>query len=103
LYAVLEQTDWRGIAFIGAEYQLLVKASPYIASGTAQYANAVDSKEAEVHSFLLECHLFNNLKVNMGNNNSVDDSSVYQRTAFGKEMLKHFLFDPTFKNLNHGT
>jgi hypothetical protein len=24
------------------------------------------------------------------------------RTPFGKEMLKHFLFDPNFKNLNQG-
>jgi hercynylcysteine S-oxide lyase len=24
-------------------------------------------------------------------------------TPFGKEMLKHFLFDPKFKNLNQGT
>jgi len=23
-------------------------------------------------------------------------------TPFGKEMLKHFLFDPNFKNLNQG-
>lgn len=29
--------------------------------------------------------------------------SKYERTPFGKEMLKHFLFDPKFKNLNHGT
>ncbi len=25
------------------------------------------------------------------------------RTKFGKEMLKHFLFDPSYKNLNQGT
>jgi hypothetical protein len=29
---------------------------------------------------------------------SLDDG----RTPFGKEMLKHFLFDPKFKNLNQG-
>lgn len=25
-----------------------------------------------------------------------------ERTPFGKEMLKHFLFDPHYKNLNQG-
>jgi hypothetical protein len=25
-----------------------------------------------------------------------------ERTPFGKEMLKHFLFDPDYKNLNQG-
>lgn len=29
---------------------------------------------------------------------SLDDG----RTPFGKGMLKHFLFDPSFKNLNQG-
>jgi hypothetical protein len=24
------------------------------------------------------------------------------QTPFGKPMLKHWLFDPTYKNLNHG-
>jgi hypothetical protein len=33
---------------------------------------------------------------------SLDDVSTYKRTPFGKEMLKHFLFDPDYKNLNHG-
>jgi hypothetical protein len=33
---------------------------------------------------------------------SLEEESKYERTPFGKEMLKHFLFDPTFKNLNHG-
>lgn len=34
---------------------------------------------------------------------SIKDEDVYERTPFGKEMLKHFLFDPSFKNLNHGS
>ena len=33
---------------------------------------------------------------------SLTNESTYQRTPFGKEMLKHFCFDPSFKNLNHG-
>jgi hypothetical protein len=33
---------------------------------------------------------------------SVKDEPKYERTAFGKDMLKHFLFDPTYKNMNHG-
>ena len=39
----------------------------------------------------------------MGNTISPDNSSAYKRTPFGKEMLKHFLFNPNFKNLNHGS
>ena len=38
----------------------------------------------------------------MANNNSTDDVSTNKRTPFGKEMLKHFLFDSNFKNFNHG-
>ncbi|KAH8678855.1 pyridoxal phosphate-dependent transferase [Tricladium varicosporioides] len=34
---------------------------------------------------------------------SPNSVSKYERTPFGKEMLKHFLFDPKFKNLNHGS
>ena len=34
---------------------------------------------------------------------SLNGDTKYERTPFGKEMLKHFLFDPTYKNLNHGT
>jgi len=34
---------------------------------------------------------------------SLKEKSKYERTPFGKEMLKHFLLDQTFKNLNHGT
>ncbi|CZT45388.1 related to isopenicillin N epimerase [Rhynchosporium secalis] len=30
-------------------------------------------------------------------------SPSYERTQFGKEMLKHFSFDPNWKNLNHGS
>lgn len=33
---------------------------------------------------------------------SIGDGPTYERTPFGKEMLKHFLFDPSYKNLNHG-
>ena len=33
----------------------------------------------------------------------IEDAPTYERTAFGKEMLKHFLFDPEYKNLNQGT
>ncbi|RFU29866.1 hypothetical protein B7463_g6462, partial [Scytalidium lignicola] len=33
---------------------------------------------------------------------SPDDKEVYEKTSFGKEMKKHFLFDPKWKNLNHG-
>ena len=33
---------------------------------------------------------------------SIEDVSIYERIPFGKEMLKHFLFDPAFRNLNHG-
>lgn len=29
-------------------------------------------------------------------------STTYSPTPFGKEMLKHFQFDPAYKNLNHG-
>lgn len=29
-------------------------------------------------------------------------SSTDQLTPFGRPMLKHFLFDPKYKNLNHG-
>ncbi|KAG0653097.1 PLP-dependent C-S lyase [Hyphodiscus hymeniophilus] len=39
----------------------------------------------------------------MGNNQTVDSTPTDKRTPFGKEMLKHFLFDPSFKNLNHGS
>ena len=31
------------------------------------------------------------------------EAPKYERTPFGREMLKHFLIDPTYKNLNHGT
>ncbi|TVY78146.1 Hercynylcysteine sulfoxide lyase [Lachnellula suecica] len=31
------------------------------------------------------------------------NDTTYERTPFGKEMLKHFSFDPAFKNLNHGS
>jgi hypothetical protein len=34
---------------------------------------------------------------------SLNDGAKYERTPFGKEMRKHFSFDPTFRNLNHGT
>lgn len=34
---------------------------------------------------------------------SLDHAPGYEPTPFGKEMLKHFLFDPTYKNMNHGT
>ncbi|KAG4422022.1 hypothetical protein IFR04_004881 [Cadophora malorum] len=34
---------------------------------------------------------------------SLEPSPTYERTPFGKEMLKHFLFDPSYKNLNHGS
>lgn len=27
---------------------------------------------------------------------------VYEKTPFGKEMRKHFLFDQKWKNMNHG-
>lgn len=33
---------------------------------------------------------------------SIKDAPTYERIPFGKEMLKHFLFDPAFRNLNHG-
>jgi hypothetical protein len=33
---------------------------------------------------------------------SFKHESAYARTPFGKEMLKHFLFDASFKNLNQG-
>jgi hypothetical protein len=29
-------------------------------------------------------------------------STTYSPTPFGKEMLKHFQFDPAYKSLNHG-
>jgi hypothetical protein len=32
----------------------------------------------------------------------LQDGPKYERTPFGKEMLKHFLMDPSYKNLNHG-
>lgn len=28
--------------------------------------------------------------------------TTYPRTPFGKEMLKHFNFDPAYRNMNHG-
>ncbi|KAG4428102.1 hypothetical protein IFR05_016414 [Cadophora sp. M221] len=34
---------------------------------------------------------------------SLEPSPTYERTPFGKEMLKHFSFDPSYKNLNHGS
>lgn len=39
---------------------------------------------------------------------SLDEKTPYEKTSykkvpFGKQMLKQFLFDKTFKNLNHGT
>lgn len=33
---------------------------------------------------------------------SLDDSTTYQATPFGKEMAKHFLFESGWRNLNHG-
>jgi hypothetical protein len=30
------------------------------------------------------------------------DEFGFGSTPFGKQMLKHFLFDPAYKNLNHG-
>jgi hypothetical protein len=30
------------------------------------------------------------------------DNAGYEPTPFGKEMLKHFSFDPAYKNINHG-
>ncbi len=33
---------------------------------------------------------------------SLDSMPSYERTPFGKEMLKHFLIDPSYKNVNHG-
>ncbi|KAH8809029.1 aminotransferase family protein-like protein [Xylogone sp. PMI_703] len=32
-----------------------------------------------------------------------NDEVAYERTPFGKEMRKHFLFDPKWKNINHGS
>ncbi|TVY17556.1 Hercynylcysteine sulfoxide lyase [Lachnellula arida] len=34
---------------------------------------------------------------------SLNEEAKYERTPFGKDMLKHFLFDPAWKNLNHGS
>lgn len=34
---------------------------------------------------------------------SLNSSPGYEPTPFGKEMLKHFMFAPDYKNLNHGT
>lgn len=33
---------------------------------------------------------------------SLTEEVKYERTPFGKDMLKHFAFDPAWKNLNHG-
>ena len=33
---------------------------------------------------------------------SLNDSNTYKATPFGKEMAKHFLFEPGWRNLNHG-
>jgi hypothetical protein len=30
------------------------------------------------------------------------DESGFGGTPFGKQMLRHFLFDPDYKNINHG-
>lgn len=35
-------------------------------------------------------------------NESAEDVVTYERTPFGKAMKKHFMFDPSFRNLNHG-
>jgi len=43
----------------------------------------------------------NSLEGKMGDI-TIEDVPKYERTPFGKEMLKHFLFDPNYKNLNHG-
>ncbi|KAF8861732.1 aminotransferase family protein-like protein [Acephala macrosclerotiorum] len=34
---------------------------------------------------------------------SLDNAPEYESTPFGKEMLKHFLIDPAYRNLNHGS
>ncbi|KAK2759770.1 hypothetical protein FQN54_002504 [Arachnomyces sp. PD_36] len=34
---------------------------------------------------------------------SSNDNPSYERTPFGKEMLKHFAFEPGYRNLNHGS
>ncbi|KAK6600530.1 hypothetical protein H4I96_07856 [Botrytis cinerea] len=34
---------------------------------------------------------------------SLNDSNTYKATPFGKEMAKHFLFEPGWRNLNHGS
>lgn len=34
---------------------------------------------------------------------SLNDSITYQATPFGKEMAKHFYFEPEWRNLNHGS
>ncbi|QSZ28501.1 hypothetical protein DSL72_002998 [Monilinia vaccinii-corymbosi] len=34
---------------------------------------------------------------------ALNDSITYQATPFGKEMAKHFLFEPGWRNLNHGS
>ena len=33
---------------------------------------------------------------------AINDTTQNQVTPFGKPMLKHWLFDPTYRNLNHG-
>jgi hypothetical protein len=45
----------------------------------------------------------NSLDSKMSEVSIQDASTTYERIPFGKEMLKHFLFDPKYKNLNHGT
>ena len=34
---------------------------------------------------------------------SISNETIHERTPFGKEMRKHFLFDASWKNLNHGS
>jgi hypothetical protein len=43
------------------------------------------------------------LNLKMGDLSIAGDSTSYERTPFGRQMLKHFLFDPAYKNFNHGT
>ncbi len=33
---------------------------------------------------------------------SLNSTPGYAKTPFGKEMLKHFMISPSYKNLNHG-
>ena len=42
------------------------------------------------------------LTAKMGEITMDDAATQYERTPFGKEMKKHFLIDPSYRNLNHG-